>query len=203
MNCRGIIRIFGLSVFLTLGISIPHLGAATPMEEIKTTADQVMKILNEPKLKGESNKSARREKLRQVILPRFDFAEMGKRALGRHWSRNPEKQSEFVEAFQQLLEDSYAEQIEGAKGDKVVYINERTEQGFAEVNTKVISPNGEETPVNYKLHRVGSDWKVYDVVIANVSLVNNYRSQFNRLLANGSLDELIKRIKEKRIQKAS
>jgi len=90
-----------------------------------------------------------------------------------------------------------------AGGDKVVYLNERTEKDYAEVDTKVISPKGEETPMTYKLHPVGSDWKVFDIVVENISIVNNYRSQFNRVLSNASLDELIKRIKEKRFQKSS
>ena len=89
-------------------------------------------------------------------------------------------------------EETYADQIELASGDKVVYLNERTEKDYAEVDTKVISSKGEETLMTYKLHPVDSDWKVFDIVVENISIVNNYRSQFNRVLSNASLDELIK-----------
>ena len=195
--------VFGFAITLIIGTGETRLLASAPGEQIKATVDRVMEILKDPKLQGDDKKTERREKLRQVVLPRFDFAEMGKRALGNNWNRYPEKQQEFVAAFKQLLEESYADQIQAAKGDKVVYLNERTDKGYSEVDTKVISSKGEETPMTYKLHSVDSDWKVYDIVVENVSIVNNYRSQFNRILSNASLDELIKRIKEKRFEKSS
>jgi phospholipid transport system substrate-binding protein len=101
------------------------------------------------------------------------------------------------------LEDTYADQIEAAKGDKVIYLDERTDKDYAEVGTKVISSKGEETLMTYKLHPVDSDWKVFDIVVENISIVNNYRTQFNRVLSNASLDELIKRMRDKRAQKSS
>ena len=195
--------VFGFAITLIIGTGETRLLASAPGEQIKVTVDRVMEILKDPKLQGDDKKTERREKLRQVVLPRFDFAEMGKRALGNNWNRYPEKQQEFVAAFKQLLEESYADQIQAAKGDKVVYLNERTDKNYSEVDTKVISSKGEETPMTYKLHSVDSDWKVYDIVVENVSIVNNYRSQFNRILSNASLDELIKRIKEKRFEKSS
>ena len=102
-----------------------------------------MEVLKDPKFQGTGKKAERREKLRQIVLPRFDFAEMGKRALGNNWNRYPDKQQEFVTAFKQLLEETYADQIELASGDKVVYLNERAEKDYAEVDTKVISAKGE------------------------------------------------------------
>ncbi len=202
-NLYKLTLILGLGTILVVGTVGTRLWASAPGEQVKATIDQVMEVLRDPKLQGPTKKAERREKLRQVVLPRFDFAEMAKRALGNNWNRYPDKQREFVTAFTQLLEDTYADQIEAANGDKVVYLNERTEKDYSEVNTKVISPKGEETPMTYKLHPVGSDWKVFDIVVENISIVNNYRSQFNRVLSNAPLDELIKRIKEKRFQKSS
>src|SRR5262245_3853221 len=194
--------ILGLGTILVVGSGRATLQAAAPGEQVKSTIDQVMEVLKDSKLQGSGKKVERREKLRQIILPKFDFAEMAKRALGNNWNRYPDKQQEFVTAFKQLLEETYADQIELASGvDKIVYLNERTEKDYAEVNTKVISSKGEETPMTYKLHPVDSDWKVFDIVVENISIVNNYRSQFSRVLSNASLDELIKRIKEKRFQK--
>jgi phospholipid transport system substrate-binding protein len=193
----------GLAVVLTTGTAIPPLWASVPGEQVKATIDRVMEVLRDPTLQSASKKAERREKLRQIILPRFDFTEMAKRALGNNWNRYPDQQREFVTAFTQLLEETYADQIEGANGEKVVYLNERTDKNYAEVATKVISPKGDETSMIYKLHSVESDWKVYDIVVENVSVVNNYRAQFSRVLSNASMDELIKRIKEKRFQKTS
>jgi phospholipid transport system substrate-binding protein len=191
----------GLTAILTIGTRTPQVWASVPGDQVKATIDKVMEVLRDPTLQGSGKKSERREKLRQIVLPRFDFAEMAKRALGSNWNRYPDQQREFVTAFTQLLEETYADQIEAANGDKVVYLTERTDKGYAEVATKVISAKGEETSMTYKLHPVESDWKVYDIVVENVSVVNNYRAQFNRVLSNSSLDELIKRMKEKRIQK--
>jgi phospholipid transport system substrate-binding protein len=193
----------GVAVILTVGTAIPHLGASVPGEQVKATIDKVMEVLRDPAFQGASKKTERREKLRQIILPRFDFTEMAKRALGSNWNRYPEQQREFVTAFTQLLEETYADQIEAANGDKVVYLSERTDKDYAEVATKVISPKGEETSMTYKLHPMESNWKVYDIVVENVSVVNNYRAQFSRVLSNASMDELIKRIKEKRFQKTN
>jgi phospholipid transport system substrate-binding protein len=195
--------VLGLAVVLTLGTAIPHLWSSVPGEQVKATIDKVMEVLRDPTLQSASKKTERREKLRQIILPRFDFTEMAKRALGSNWNRYPDQQREFVTAFTQLLEETYADQIEAANGDKVVYVNERTDKNYAEVATKVISAKGEETSMIYKLHSVESDWKVYDIVVENVSVVNNYRAQFSRVLSNASMDELIKRMKEKRFQKTS
>ena len=192
----------GLGTILVVEAGGTTLWAAAPGEQVKATIDKVMEVLRDSKLQGTGKKAERRKKLRQIVLPRFDFAEMAKRALGNNWNRYPDKQQEFVTAFKQLLEETYADQIELASGDKVVYLNERTEKDYAEVDTKVISSKGEETPMTYKLHPVDSDWKVFDIVVENISIVNNYRSQFNRVLSNASLDELIKRMKEKRFQKS-
>jgi phospholipid transport system substrate-binding protein len=193
----------GLAAILTIGTRAAEVSASVAADQVKATIDKVMEILRDPALQGSGKKSERREKLRQIVLPRFDFAEMAKRALGSNWNRYPDQQREFVTAFTQLLEETYADQIEAANGDKVVYLSERADKDYAEVATRVISAKGEETSMTYKLHPVESDWKVYDIVVENVSVVNNYRAQFNRVLSNASLDELIKRMKEKRFQKTS
>ena len=202
-NLYKLTLILGLGTLLAIGTEKTRLWAAAPGEQVKATIDQVMEILKDPKFQGSGKKSERREKLRQVVLPRFDFAEMAKRALVNNWNRYPDNQQEFVTTFKQLLEETYADQIEAAAGDKIVYLNERAEKDYAEVNTKVISAKGEETPMTYKLHPVDSDWKVFDIVVENISIVNNYRAQFSRVLSNASLDELIKRMKDKRFQKSS
>jgi len=189
-----------VAILVAAVLAVETLWAATPTEQVRATVDQVMEIMKDKKLQGEAKREERRERLRQVILPRFDFAEMAKRSLGTHWNRNPTRQKEFISAFTELLEDAYTGKVEAAKGEKVLYLNGHTDQSLAEVKTKVVSAKGEETSINYKMHPVGSEWKVYDVLIENISMVNNYRSQFNRVLANASFDELLKKLKEKNLR---
>ena len=175
-----------------------NLTAGVPTEQLRATTDKVLAILNNPALKSPSVKEERRAQLQQVIYPRFDFAEMAKRSLGSYWQRRtPEEQREFIGAFAALLEKSYVDRIESYQGEKILYVRETQEQSFAEVDSKLVTNEGGQFALNYKLHRVNGDWKVYDVVIENISLVNNYRSQFSRVLANSSFAELLQRIQEK------
>ncbi len=173
-----------------------HAGA--PTDQTRQTVDKVFAIVRDPALKPAAKQQERREKLRQVIFPRFDFTEMAKRSLGPHWGRiSSQQQQDFVRVFTGLLENAYAEQIETSEGEKVRYTREQIDGDNAEVFTKVITPKGEEVAINYKLHNVAGDWKVYDVVVENISLVNNYRSQFNRVLANASFDDLMRKMQQR------
>jgi phospholipid transport system substrate-binding protein len=171
--------------------------AATPTEQVRETVERVRAILQDPATKGEAKRTERREMLRQAILPRFDFAEMAKRSLGSHWRNLNSRQEEFVSAFIGFVENSYVSQVESFKDEKVTYVRERIDKNFAEVDTKVVTNKGDQFSINYKLHPVGGEWKVYDVVIENISMVNNYRAQFNRILTSASFDELLKKLREK------
>ena len=172
--------------------------ADSPTVEIKSTVDQVIQILTNPQLQGEGRKQERRKKLREAIFVRFDFQEMAQRSLGAHWQRRtPEEQTEFIKVFSDLLEQTYVDKIESYNNEKFIYLNERLDGPYADVNSKMRNSKGEEFSITYKLHRAGDDWRVYDLVIENVSLVNNYRSQFNRILSSSTYDELISKIKAK------
>ena len=172
--------------------------ADSPTVEIKSTVDQVIQILTTPQFRGESKKQERRKRLRDAIFVRFDFQEMAQRSLGAHWQRRtPEEQTQFIKVFSDLLEQTYVDKIESYNNEKFIYANERIDGSYAEVSSKMRTSKGEEFTINYKLHRVGEDWRVYDLVIENVSLINNYRSQFNRILTGSTYDELISRIKAK------
>jgi phospholipid transport system substrate-binding protein len=177
-----------------LCLQFPGLAAAgLPTDQTRETVDKVLGILQ-----SGANGDQRRQQLRDTIYPRFDFPEMAKRSLGSHWSRRtPQEQQEFTKVFTGLLESSYVDKIETFNGEKVVYAREQVDGNNAEVFTKVVTKKGEEFSINYKLHRVGGEWKVYDVVVEDISLVNNYRSQFNRILANASFDELMKKLQQK------
>ncbi len=177
------------------------LSAGLPTDQIRVTADKVLTMLQDPNLKSEAKKEERRNQLRQVIHARFDFVEMAKRSLGPHWQRRTaEEQREFVNSFADLLERSYVDKIESYNGEKVIYTNEVQDKNYAGVDTKIVTKKGEEFSVNYKLHLANGEWRVYDVVIENISLVNNYRSQFNRILSSSSYEELIRKLKAKQLE---
>jgi phospholipid transport system substrate-binding protein len=135
--------------------------------------------------------------LRAIVYPLFDFREMAKRSLGSHWRRiTRQQQDEFVTSFTELLEKTYADKIDLYEGQKVAYAGETIDKDFAIVNTKLIGKN-QSFSIDYKLQQVDGKWKIYDVVAENISLVNNYRSQFNRILTNSSFEDLIQRIRAK------
>jgi phospholipid transport system substrate-binding protein len=172
--------------------------ANNPTVQIKSTVDQVIQILTDPQLQGEGKKQERRKRLRETIFVRFDFQEMAQRALGAHWQRRtPEEKTEFIKVFSDLLEQTYVDKIESYNNEKFIYANERIDGSYAVVGSKMRTSKGEEFTINYKLHRVGEDWRAYDLVIKNVSLMNNYRSQFNRILTGSGFNELVSRIKAK------
>ena len=173
--------------------------AGGPTDELRGAIEKVQTILNDPQLKAAGKKGGRLDKLRQVIQPKFDFTEMAKRSLGTNWQRrNPEEQRDFVKVFTDLLENAYVDSIDSYDGEKVVFTNEKQDKEYGEVNTKIVTKKGEEFSVNYKLHQASGNWKVYDVVIENISIVNNYRAQFNRVIAKSSYEELVRTMKEKR-----
>lgn len=191
------IRLFASAVIFILITILWSSRAATaglPTEQIKATVDQALVVLKEPRYKPKE----RREQLKQILFARFDFSEMSKRALGPNWRRRtPQEQDEFTQLFRELLELAYASTIESYSDEKIVYVGERLDGTYADVNSKILTSKGEEFSINYKTHLVGSEWKIYDVVIENISMVNNYRSQFNRVISNASYEELVRRLKSK------
>jgi phospholipid transport system substrate-binding protein len=190
------IAAFGLGIFLFVQPVAAAAGAAG--DQVRQTVDKLLVILNDPHLKQEDRKSERREELTKVIIQRFDFTEMARRSLGPEWRRHtPEEQKEFVNLLTDLLERAYLEQIESYDDQKVRYVNDQEDSSYAEVDTKIVDNKGQEFSVNYRLHNVSGDWKVYDVVIEDISLVNNYRAQFARVLASSSYQGLLRKLKER------
>jgi phospholipid transport system substrate-binding protein len=186
----------GLAILLL--VQPVWVAAGVPGDQVRQTTDKLLAILKDPQLKGESKKNERRDKLKEVIYQRFDFTEMARRSLGTEWRRHsPEEQREFVKLFTGLLEQAYLDNIESYNGEKFRYLKEQEDNNHAQVDTKITGNKGQEFSVNYRLHNRNGDWKVYDVVIEEISLVNNYRSQFNRVLATSSYEELVNRMKGK------
>ena len=174
--------------------------AGSPTEQVRATVDKVLTIVRNPDLKPAGQKENLHARLAEVIYPRFDFTEMAKRSLGRHWARcTPEEQREFVKVFAALMGRSYADNIESYTTQNVLYTRESEEKNYAQVDTKIVSENRPPLSINYKLHSVDKVWKVYDLVIEDISVVNNYRSQFDRVIARSSFEELVRMMKEKQL----
>lgn len=172
--------------------------AGPPAESLKTTIDEVIRILEDQNWRKPEKKQERRKLLEQVIGQRFNYAEMAKRTLGGEWNkRTPEEQKEFASDFQTLLANTYIGRIEAYSGEKVQYLKEIHNDDFAEVRTKV--DNGKTTiDIDYRLLMNGSgDWRVYDVVVEGTSLVQNYREQFKRIINKESFPELAKQLRKK------
>jgi len=183
-----------LGIVLALGEGRSHAVASTPMEQIQQTVQQVLAVVNGASTTTEDEI---REKLREALMPRFDWVEMAKQALGKHWDSEPGRQEEFVVAFAEFLGKSYVGTIGSYKDEKIEFVHQSIENDLAQVDTKIVSAKGAPTTVNYRLRRVEEEWKIYDVIIEDISLVGNYRSQFGRILKNGSMDELLARLQEK------
>ena len=166
-----------------------------PTEVVRTTLTAVFQILEEPNLKDPAKHELRRRKLEAVIAERFDYAEMSKRALAAHWtSLGMEQRAEFVELFKSFLSDRYAGKIEGYSGEKVMYLSERVEGQYAEVRTRLVSSKVD-LPMDYRLINKEGRWHAYDIIVDGVSLVKNYRSQFDKIIRSESYEELTVRLR--------
>lgn len=171
--------------------------AGSPTDSMKTTIDEVLRIVRKQELKQPQNAEERRHLLEKVVEARFDYTEMSRRALGAPWNQLTDQQKqEFVDLFRKLLTNSYADKIETYSGEGVQYVNERTEKDYAEVRTKVLSGKTE-IPLDYRLINRSDDWRVYDVVVDGVSLVNNYRGQFTKILRASSYSDLVDQLRKK------
>lgn len=172
--------------------------AGEPIELVKVAGDKAIQILKDPKFQPKEKKKERIERLKEIANPLFDYEEMARRSLGPHWRRRtPQEQQEFVKLFRDYLEKVYSDKIDLYAGEKIIYGRETVEDEYAQVETTFVDPKGEEFSVVYRLRRVGGKWKVYDAVVENISVVNNYRSQFDRVISKYSFEELKRLLKEK------
>ncbi len=188
-------KIRGLAALSLVLLLLPATSrAGAPTEQIRGTIDRVIGILRDPALATKAEE--RREILRKEIAPVFDFAEMAKRSLGPDWrDRTPEERERFVALFQELLENSYLGKIESYQGEEIRYQKETQDDPYAEVKTLVVTRKGQEIPVNYRMLGDGGRYRIYDVVIEGISLVANYRSQFNSILRKSSFDGMMDKLR--------
>lgn len=190
--------LLGIGVFWAVfnGGAGPALAGA-PTDAMKSTIDEILRILKDKELKQPANANERRQRLEKVVAERFDYQEMSRRSLGASWTGlSDQEKQEFVALFRTLLTNSYAEKVETYSGEGVQYLNERTEQDYAEVRTKVLSGKTE-IPLDYRLLHKSDEWRVYDVVVDGVSLVSNYRGQFSKILRASSYADLVDQLRKK------
>jgi phospholipid transport system substrate-binding protein len=196
MRKESLLRI-ALMTTLALTWALP-LWAGVPTEEVRETTDKIIAIVSDPALKDSSHEALRRERIRKAVDELCDWQEMSRRSLGRHWAqRSEQERKEFVQLFGQLLERTYIDKVEGYSGERVNYTGERTDGDYAEVDVRIMTKQNTEIAVGYKLRSKDHRWWVYDIIIEGVSLVNNYRTQFNDILSKSSFEGLVKRLKEK------
>lgn len=172
--------------------------AGPPTDQLKGAIDRVVRVVEDPSLKGDDRVAERRIAVRRIADDIFDFNEIARRALARHWQPLTDKQrAKFVSLFSDLLERSYMSKIELYGGEKIQYIGERADGDTASVATRIATKNATEVPIEYRLLKKGDRWLVYDVSIEGVSLVSNYRTQFNKIIQTGSFTDLIQKLKAK------
>jgi phospholipid transport system substrate-binding protein len=167
------------------------------MEQLRTRVERVTTLLEDPTLR-QADKAAQRREIRKLADDIFDFEEMSKRALGRHWdTRSAAEREEFVALFADLLRRSYYSKIERATFEKIAFRSERMQSDDeALVRTVVFLPHGEQMGLDYQLIRGNGDrWRVYDLRFEGISLVSNYRSQFSRIIRTSSYESLVSRLK--------
>ncbi len=186
-----------LAGFLLLFVA-PHAWGGPPTDQLESSIGTVIRTLEDPALKGPGKVGERRAAIRKMATDAFDFTEIAKRALARHWQgRTAQEREEFVGLFADLLERAYISKIELYGGEKIQYGREQLDGEFATVSTKIITKQGQEVPVDYRMLRRGERWLVYDVAVEGISLVANYRSQFNQIIQTSSYGELVKKLKAK------
>lgn len=191
-------RWLAVLIILTIFLFSFPVYAGVPLNVAQTTVNKVLEILSDPKLKPASAKEIKKDKLRIIYKSMFDEFEFSRRTLARNWSKlSPAQQKEFIELFEQVLEKSYADKILSYKNEKIEFYKESMlSENQAEIQTKVIT-SSKEIPIFYRMIKKDNTWKVYDVVVENVSLVQNYRTQFNDILAKNTPDQLLEILRKK------
>jgi phospholipid transport system substrate-binding protein len=184
-------------VLLTLILAVPCFAGA-PTKDIKQTTDRILAVVSDPALKGPENEKKRRTLIRQAVDERFDWEAMTQRSLARHWQKRTEaEKKEFIMLFGKLLERTYLAKVGSYSGEKVIYIGESIDGKYATVTAKILTHSETEVEVLYRLKDLNGDWRVYDISIEGVSLVNNYRKQFNSIIVRSSYNELVRKLREK------
>jgi phospholipid transport system substrate-binding protein len=178
-------------------LSVPGANAGAPLDAVQSAVSSVIKIVSRPDLQGAANRAVRRALLRSVADEFFDFPEMAQRSLGYHRATlSVRERAELVVPFRELLERSYMTTIENYAGEAIVYLGETIEGEDATVRSKIVTTKRAEISVDYRLYRSAGRWVAVDVAFENVSLVANYRQQFDRVIRTTSFATLLSRMRQ-------
>jgi phospholipid transport system substrate-binding protein len=197
-----------LAAWFLVSAAVASPTALPPRETVETAVGQVIAVLEKAQRgHGSADPTSRatgqrvRVEVRRIATDLFDFEEVSRRSLGRHWAgRTHDEQAQFLGLFADLLERAYVGRIEAYSGERIVYGNELVDGDYALVRSRILTKRRTETALDYRLHRVAGRWKVYDVLIDGVSFVSTYRSEFNRIIQAYSWDELMDRLRKKQIE---
>jgi phospholipid transport system substrate-binding protein len=192
--------VWGIAVVLvTMLTSTGEAQAGAPSDQLRTHIERAIKVLEDPELAKETKIAERRTAIRRIANDIFDFTETTRRALGPHWQpRTREEREEITRLFADLLERSYIGKIEMYSGEKIRFLGDTIERNHAIVRTRLVTKQGPEIPVDYRMHRVAGDrWLTYDVAIEGVSVVANYRAQFNKIIQSSGYASLVKKLAAK------
>ena len=185
-----------MTAALLVGLTATVAAALTPTETVKSRVDEALQSLSQTPNAGATER--RRAEIRRAADTLFDFPDLSRRALGRHWTdRSPAEREEFTRLFTDLIARTYIGKIDRYAGEAISYVGERVDGEEASVRSQVVTAKGSQIPVEYRLHRVNDEWTAYDVFIENVSLVGTYRSQFDRIIKAESFASLLARLREK------
>jgi phospholipid transport system substrate-binding protein len=191
----------GIVVSLVVALAMPAMAGA-PTDQLKQRVDEVIKVVDDPALA--SKPVERHAAVRKIAEDVFDYPDTAQRALGPHWNaRTPQERQEFVQLFADLLDRAYIGKIDLYQGEKVRYVGETVEGDQATVKTRIVTKRGSEVPVDYRMHLKDGRWLVYDVIIEGVSLISNYRNQFNKVVQTESYQSLVQKLKAKETEPAA
>lgn len=191
----------GIAVAFVVAMAGPAMAGA-PTDQLKQRVDEVIKVIDDPAL---TNKTAERHAaVRKIAEDIFDYPDTAQRALGPHWNaRTPQERQEFVQLFADLLDRAYVGKIDLYQGEKVRYAGETVDGDEATVKTRIVTKRGTEVPVDYRMHAKNGRWLVYDVIIEGVSLISNYRTQFNKVVQTESYQSLVQKLRAKETEPAA
>ena len=187
----------GIAVIIVLVVGVAPMAAGTATEAIKSTIKQMFGVLNDKELKTPGRAEERRQQLEKVIGNRIAYDEMAKRSLGPQWSQlNDEERQEFVRLYAQLLRDTYSSRFDHYSDEKVEFLQEKLEGDYAEVRTR-LTGSKVSLDVDYRMLQRAGDWRVYDIVVDEISLVHSYREQFTTIIRKSSYAELVAQLRQK------
>ena len=189
------VRVIGVLTLLVATCSIPGAWAGAPTDQLREGIDRVFTVLRDPEMAGEQNALQRQAAVLAAAGTIFDFGEMAKRSLGQHWAaRTPAERTQFVALFTDLIQHSYINKVDQHSGAKMSFTGETIDGDLAVVRTAIPLNNGKEMPLEYRMHNANARWQVYDLSIDGISLLSNYRAQFNKIIRIDSYETLVTKL---------